>query len=63
MTALTRIDRLIAMIDRSLNRTVNAILHHPDFQALEARWRGLAYLVAAAHGTGQGRQGQPRERR
>ncbi|MFF9385831.1 type VI secretion system contractile sheath domain-containing protein, partial [Streptomyces globisporus] len=49
--ALARIDRLIALIDRSLNRAVNAILHHPDFQALEARWRGLAYLVVAARGT------------
>jgi type VI secretion system protein ImpC len=24
---------------------VNLILHHPDFQALEAAWRGLHYLV------------------
>jgi type VI secretion system protein ImpD len=38
-------DRLIAMIDVALNRQLNAILHHPDFQAMEARWRGLAMLV------------------
>ncbi|MFT4184363.1 MAG: type VI secretion system contractile sheath large subunit [Rhizobium sp.] len=41
-------DRLIAMIDDALNRQVNAILHHPDFQAMEARWRGLALLVNQA---------------
>lgn len=43
-----RIDRLITLIDEALNRQVNAILHHPDFQAMEARWRGLAMLVRAA---------------
>jgi type VI secretion system ImpC/EvpB family protein len=35
----------IAVIDRQLNRQVNAILHHPVFQKLEAAWRGLSYLV------------------
>jgi type VI secretion system protein ImpD len=38
-------DRVIALIDEALNRQVNAILHHPDFQAMEAGWRGLAMLV------------------
>lgn len=37
--------RVIAMIDDALNRQVNAILHHPEFQAMEARWRGLATLM------------------
>ncbi len=56
--ARRRADRLIALIDRSLNRAVNAILHHPGFQALEARWRGLSYLVGAAQGGGRaGAQG------
>jgi type VI secretion system protein ImpD len=40
-----QLHRLIAMIDDALNRQVNAILHHPSFQAMEARWRGLALLV------------------
>ncbi|TDK39692.1 type VI secretion system contractile sheath large subunit [Rhizobium deserti] len=40
-----RADQLIALIDEALNRQVNEILHHPDFQAMEARWRGLAMLV------------------
>lgn len=40
-----RADQLISLIDEALNRQVNAILHHPDFQAMEARWRGIAMLV------------------
>ena len=42
---LAALDRDIALIDRLLNDQVNAILHHPRLQALEATWRGLAYLV------------------
>lgn len=42
------IDRLIASIDALLSAQVNAILHHPRFQQLEASWRGLAYLVTAS---------------
>lgn len=37
--------RIIALLDEQLNRQVNAILHHPRFQQLEASWRGLAYLI------------------
>ena len=40
-----QVHRVIAMIDDALNKQVNAILHHPDFQAMEARWRGLAMLM------------------
>jgi type VI secretion system protein ImpC len=35
----------IAAIDQLLSDQLNAILHHPDFQKLEASWRGLHYLV------------------
>jgi type VI secretion system protein ImpD len=38
----------IAQIDRLLSGQVNAILHHPAFQKLEASWRGLHYLVRQA---------------
>lgn len=31
-------------IDRIINDQVNAILHHKDFQSLEAAWRGASYL-------------------
>lgn len=41
-------DQLIALIDDALNRQVNAILHHAEFQAMEARWRGLAMVVREA---------------
>jgi type VI secretion system protein ImpD len=35
----------IAELDRSLSAQLNAVLHHPRFQALEASWRGLELLV------------------
>ena len=36
---------ILIAIDTILNRQINAILHHPSFQALEASWRGLMYLL------------------
>jgi len=35
----------VARIDDLLNAQLNAVLHHADFQKLEAAWRGLNYLV------------------
>ena len=32
-------------VDGKLTEQINLIVHHPDFQALEGRWRGLHYLV------------------
>jgi type VI secretion system protein ImpD len=48
--AAAHIDCLIVAIDAAITAQVNAILHHPRFQALEARWRGLAYLVQVVQG-------------
>jgi len=45
---LAALDREIAAIDDALEAQVNAILHAPAVQKLEARWRGLAYLTRAA---------------
>lgn len=42
---LTALDRDIAAIDALLSAQVDAILHHPRFQRLEAAWRGVVYLV------------------
>jgi type VI secretion system ImpC/EvpB family protein len=42
------LSRDIARLDALLSRQVNAILHHPDFQRLEASWRGLRYLTEQA---------------
>lgn len=39
------VDRMIAEIDAKLSRQMDEILHHSDFQALEASWRGLQLLV------------------
>lgn len=35
----------VGRIDELASAQVNAVLHHPDFQRLEAGWRGLRYLV------------------
>ena len=35
----------IAEIDQLLSDQLNAIMHDPEFQKLEASWRGLHYLV------------------
>ncbi|MBI6853004.1 type VI secretion system contractile sheath large subunit [Pseudomonas lijiangensis] len=39
------VDRMIAEIDTRLSQQMDEILHHQDFQALEASWRGLQLLV------------------
>ncbi|MBX6316384.1 MAG: type VI secretion system contractile sheath large subunit, partial [Isosphaeraceae bacterium] len=35
----------IGQIDALISRQLNEILHHEDFQRLEASWRGLHYFV------------------
>ena len=42
--------RTIAALDRALSTQLCALLHHPRFQALEASWRGLEYLVDQSAG-------------
>lgn len=43
---LTRaLNRDVARVDELLNAQLNAIIHHPAYQKLEASWRGLKYLV------------------
>ena len=46
-------ERLIALIDAEVSRQLDAILHAPQFQSLEASWRSLALLARV---TGQARQ-------
>jgi type VI secretion system protein ImpC len=40
------INARINEIDRLLTEQMNAIMHHEDFQKLEASWRGLHHLVS-----------------
>lgn len=40
-----RVARDIAWIDRTIGEQLDAILHAPRFQRLEASWRGLRWLV------------------
>jgi type VI secretion system protein ImpC len=39
------IKQRIAEIDQTVSDQLNAIMHSPEFQKLEAAWRGLHYLV------------------
>jgi len=40
-----RLNANVARIDDMLSSQLNAVLHQPEFQKLEAAWRGLWYLV------------------
>ncbi|MFT8417241.1 MAG: type VI secretion system contractile sheath large subunit [Acetobacter sp.] len=42
---MSAVDQMISVIDSKLSDQVNEILHHPDFQALEAAWLGLKFVV------------------
>ena len=39
------LDRFVARIDARISEQLDAILHHPAFQRLEATWRGLKFLT------------------
>ncbi len=39
------VDELIQELDLILSKQMDAILHHPDFQRLEAPWRSLRFLI------------------
>ena len=43
-----RQDVLIARVDAALSDAMRRLLHHPDYQAAEALWRGLEFLVRRA---------------
>ena len=38
-------DQLIAQVDTALSAAMRRVLHHPDFQSLEAVWRTVEFLV------------------
>ena len=42
------VNKSIAQIDQLINDQINAVIHHKEFQRLEASWRGLWYLVTQA---------------
>ncbi len=39
------IDARVAELDKIISAQLNAVMHTPEFQTLEASWRGLKYLV------------------
>ncbi len=46
------LNRDVALIDHTISEQVNAVLHAPKFQRLEAAWRGLDFLVRRAEEDG-----------
>jgi type VI secretion system protein ImpC len=40
-----RQEQLTARVDEALSAAIRRVLHHPDFQAMEAVWRGVEFLV------------------
>jgi type VI secretion system protein ImpC len=43
---LDTIEEMMARLDKKLSAQMNEIMHAPEFQQIEAAWRGLAYLVS-----------------
>ena len=44
---------MVAAVDEALSTTMRRILHHPDFQALEAVWRSVDLLIRELETDGQ----------
>jgi type VI secretion system protein ImpC len=44
-TDYARQAQLLAVVDEAAARQMRALLHHPDFQAVEAAWRAVAFLT------------------
>jgi type VI secretion system protein ImpC len=40
-----RKDEMLAAVDESITESMRAVLHHPDFQAVESAWQALRFLV------------------
>ena len=38
-------EQLVACVDAAVSHALRAILHHPEFQRIEAAWRGLSLLI------------------
>jgi type VI secretion system protein ImpC len=41
-----RQSEILAIVDATTGELMRAILHHPDYQAMEAAWRGLHFAVS-----------------
>ena len=50
---IPRQDVYLAAAEEAVSTRLRALLHHPDFQALEAIWRGLSGLVSELGGDGE----------
>ncbi len=48
ITPILAIDQRVADVDQQLSEQLREIMHAPNFQAIEATWRGMFYLVSRA---------------
>jgi len=39
-------EQLLAVIDTAISQVMEAILHHPEFQAIESAWREVYFLIS-----------------
>ena len=44
-----KIQKLIAQLDGMINDQLNEVIHHPEFQELEATWRGIYDLISGVN--------------
>ena len=44
-SAIATVTQRIAEVDHLISNQLNELLHHPDFQKVEATWRGLDFLL------------------
>lgn len=49
----TSISLILNQIDQAATRQIDSILHHPQWKKVEASWKSLAYLIAAANNQSQ----------
>ncbi|MDE2580862.1 MAG: type VI secretion system contractile sheath large subunit [Rhodospirillales bacterium] len=45
MDPLRLVEGIVAELDRRIGEVINLILHHPEFQKMEATWRGLFLVI------------------
>ena len=47
MVTAASVDALIAKLERAVSKTLDSIIHHPEFKSLERLWRSVWFLVSS----------------
>ncbi len=45
--------QFVTLVDTAISQVMEAILHHPEFQAIEAAWRGVDFLISRLETDGE----------